>query len=201
MNATAAALADESLPIDCAVNFALLLTRARRVVQFDLKWVTESERAAANRLMEMHADLIAWQADAAGNLAVFRKEDESALRSEIEASGGMRSLGYARLLDPDFYCCAHDLLGGKDHVYKQEQLSQVIVNVIQNRTRIGPILAQMLTADELAINLGRLYMRYRAVSRMVAAVDPALQTTFTVYSKPGEWDASPTYAIATLKDA
>ena len=189
------------VPLDCSVNFALLLSRGRRVVQFDLKWVTDSERAAAKALLEAHADTVAWQVDKAGNLAVFRKEDEAAVRGDIEAAGGMRSIGYARLLDPDFYCCGHDLLGGEDDVYKQMQLTQVVINVIESPTRIGPLLSQMLTADELASNLGRLYEHYLAVGRMVAAVNPALQTTFTVCSKPGDWDATPTYAVATLKDA
>jgi hypothetical protein len=190
-----------SLPLGTAVNFALLLTGARRLVQFDLKWATDDERTAARRTLEEHANLVSSSSDTAGNVAVFLKEDRAAVLQEIEAAGGMRSVGYARLLDPDFYCCEHDLLCGERNVYSQQCLTHVVVNVIRSHAHVGPLYSQMLTADELAHNLGRLHQHYERVRRMVAAIDPELQTMLTIYSKPGDWEASPSYAVDTLKDS
>lgn len=202
--AVRSALKDGSskVPLDCLVNFALLTAGARRLIQFDMKWITDEERDAANKLVkEEYADLVSWRADKAGNLAIFLKENEEAVSKEIEETGGMRSIGYAKLLDPVFYCCGHDLTGGDQHVYKNEDLTQVSVSVIQSHTRTGVMMAQMLTAEEVSKNLGRLHCHYLCMRQHVAAIDPSLQLTFSIYSKPGDWDSSPTYAPATLKDA
>ena len=56
-------------------------------------------------------------------------------------------------------------------------------------------------AIQRAEHLGRLHTHYLTISQMVTAIDPQLQLTFTVYSKPGDWDTTPTYAVAALKDA
>ena len=160
---------DECLPVETIVNLALLLLKARRVIQFDMNFYDPDTRRCIQALVDhetcglgsKHDSLVQSITAGPGNVVLYLKADSSVIEEAIEAAGGVGSAGYARLLDPTFYNSRYDVKS----IYSHFNLSMVSINVVKGKRgctdcRSGALLVQMLAPDEVDELLPAMYGRF-----------------------------------------
>jgi len=191
---------DECLPIEVVTNLALLLLKARRVIQFDMGFYDAHTQGCIHTLVDREscglgsneASPIHSMAASASNVVLYLKEDQAVIEQAIEAAGGVGSAGYARLLDPTFYVSKSDVKS----VYSNHNLSMVSINVVKGKCgcsdcRSGALLVQMLAPDEVDEMLPAMYSRFVYFKQLIIQLDADAQAAFKVYTKRGDWDAQP----------
>lgn len=190
---------DPHLPLECLINAVLLYTNERDVVQFDMTYYDlPSTRRAVVRFatwMENRGDVVL-RRDTSGNIVVYSRNKatriECALRqlsSDGTVEGGFHTEGFTHLLDAYFYVCK----GTLRNVLKHPNIIRASIEVIDPSVpaRAGALLVQMCYPTSIDANVQRIYRRFARISRTLARIDPALQTSLTLYTKPGMWKASP----------
>lgn len=185
------------VPIECAVNAALLYNGERDVVQFDVTYYdSPEERLAVESLAHaLREDGCVDRYDASGNIVLYLKRNaahvEASLLQQTDdgtVEGGFRTTAFARLLDPHFYCCTHDLT----EVFAHTSIVRASIDVV-HAGRSGALVVQMLHPTTARENVGRMHARFETLTRCLERLDPSLHTTFTLYTKPGGWKTPPEY--------
>jgi hypothetical protein len=187
------------VPIECAVNAALLLAGERRVVQIDITYYESSVTQRIERMIDALRDTCVIRYDASGNVILYLARNapriESLLRQKDgTVEGGFRSVAFSRLLDAQFYCCTDSL----SSVFTHDHLVRASIDVVDERGRSGALLVQMLYPTMARKCVGTMYARFEHLTRRIRALDPSLHTALTMYTKPGNWKEGPEFAAQQL---
>jgi len=181
-------IACSKLPIECFVNYVLLVMGARRVIQFDLCFYSGDVRNAVTAfIMEhcsgdgdndegsVHAEMMQIEKDC--NVVLYLEADHEGVERKIEEVGGVGSKGYAKLLDEKFYASQFDVA----EVYRLDcSLKQVAFNVATaNASKKGALLVQMLSPAELDQKLRAvLQQRFEQYAQLINRIDSTLVCSF-----------------------
>lgn len=189
----------EIVPVECAVNAALLYMEERRIIQFDITYYSPTVQPCVERFVrELHECV--HRKDVSGNIILYLRKHALDIESRLRRSdgtieGGLRSTEFARLLDSCFYCCTKNLT----QVFAHENLVRVSIDVIY-KGRSGALMVQMLCSATLGRHVTRLHSRFDSLSKRLQALDPDLQTALTIYRKPGNWKTGPEYVARDLDE-
>lgn len=195
---------DTHLPIECLINVVLLHRNVRKVVQLDITYYDEmaTQRRIDDfvRALQAHPEGVVVRHDHSGNIVLYLARNARALERTLlsistdgTVEGGFQTSAFSELLDGQFYTCARTIRS----VLARPNATRVSIDVIHGPNKVGALLVQMcdtLTASDLA----RIHRRFRAIGRVLEAVDPTLQTALTVYTKPGLWKESAEYVTRQL---
>ena len=191
-----------NLPIECLLNTALLYAGQRNVVQFDTTYYDDpTVRATIKEFVDSLTGVVV-RLDASGNIILYLTSaamsiEETLKERDGSIEGGFQSTTFARMLDEQFYMCEEVV----NKVLERTAPVRVGIFVISGGgTRMGAILVQMCSREELALHTKRLYERFLSISIALEAIDPELQTELCFYTKPGMWKESPEYVPCGLRE-
>lgn len=184
----------QRLPIECAVNLALLHKEYRRIIQIDMSYYNSSELRAEIRSCVGEMTGVESRIDSCGNLVLYLSKHKVEIEKclcEIgdgKVDDAFRTAAFADLLDQQFYENKGDLT----RIFTTTRVIKVSINVIKDATDSGALMVQMCDTDLQTHNL---YARFLQVSNEVEKLDPSLQTTLTFHTKPGLWKDTPDYWV------
>lgn len=190
----------ELVPVECAVNAALLYMGERRIIQFDMTYYSPTVQPFVERFVRELSHECVHRKDVSGNIVLYLRNYAHSIENRLRESdgtieGGLRSTEFARLLDSRFYCCTSNLT----QVFAHDNLVRVSIDVIY-KGRSGALMVQMLSSATLGKHMARLHSRFQALSKRLQALDPDLQTALTIYRKPGNWKTGPEYVARDLAE-
>ena len=184
---------DEDLPIECLINTILLYNKHREIIQFDLSYYDSSKIKERIKEFLSCCKNIITKEDANGNIIVYLHENKQHVEKKLSHCA-FRTSEFADLLDPLFY----SIKGSWPSIFAKKRIVQVSFNIIHPSGRTGAVLIQMSNL-RISNKISKIYNYFIHLSKIIEEIDPSLQTSFSLHTKPGLWKSSPELVVDMYK--
>lgn len=182
---------DSELPIECLINTILLYKEKRQIVQFDLNYYQNNNtQRKVKQFVNSCIDIVEKE-DSIGNIVIYLKKNKESIEKKLMKIGkgnienAFRTSKFADILDPVFY----SIKGPYPSIFQKNRVAQVSFNVVRPSGKTGALLLQMTNVN-IGDRIPKIYKYFITISKEIEKIDPELQTTVVIHTKPGLWTSS-----------